>query len=271
MNTICKKEIYYITHTKLLYTIIFLIWVVALSPLTDYDLCKSSILYIDGSDYIHLLLCGASGFFPTLFITAMILCMGFMLHKQFKERTIFYEQMNGFSMIHSAIARFFIANIIVVLQILLIILIWMICSVKNGFHIDGSICDLCLKFVCLLVSGIHVATVTLIASFVFRNGNKAIIVCLLRYILGGLLWGMSCGGINERIIIQCRSMEPIMNMRLIFENHLIMDNYWIILSVTILSLLLNVMLWIFILKVLTKKKIIEEVLMWKRKKRSIQL
>ncbi len=254
MNTIWKKEVYHITHTKLMYAIVLLFAGVALAPLTDYILCKPSILHIDGSDYIHLLLCGASGFFPTLFITAMILCMGSVLHKQFEEGTIFYEQMNGSNMIHSAIARFSIANVIVVFQILSIILIWIICSVKNGFYIESSIVDFCIKFVCLLVSGIHVATVTVIACFVFESGNKAIIVCLLRYIIGGLLWGMFCGGINEKILIQCRSMEPVMNIRLIFENNLIMDNHWIILSVTILSLLLNVILWLFILTVLTKNK-----------------
>lgn len=254
MRNIWKKELFRITNTKLKYVIIFLLLGVTLSPLTDYNLCKSSILHINGADYIHLLLCGASGFFSTLFIMAIVLCIGFILHKEFKEQTIFYEKMNGFSVIQSVIARFSIANVVVILQIIFLIVLWMICSIKNGFYIEGSISDFCLKFMCLLMSGIHVSIVTVIASFVFQSGHKAIVISLLRYILGGLLWGVFCGGIDQKIIIQCRSIEPVMNMRLIFEEHLIMDNYWIMLSTTILSLLINVIVWLLILVKLSKNK-----------------
>lgn len=247
MSTICKKELFRIITTKLKYIIILLPLGVALSPLSDYRLCKSSILHINGSDYIHLLLCGASGFFSTLLITAIVLCIGFILHNEFRERTILYERMNGLNIIESVISRFSVASIVVLLQVILLIILWLICSIKNGFHIEGSIGDFCLKFVCLLVSGIHVSIVTVTTSFVFQSGHKAIIICFLRYILGGLLWGVFCGGMDEKIIIQCRCIEPVMNIRLIFEDYLIMDNYWIILSMTILSLLTNTMIWLLIL------------------------
>lgn len=254
MGAIWKKELFRIVTTKLKYIIILLLLGVALSPLSDYRLRKSTILHINGSDYIHLLLCGASGFFPTLLIMAIVLCIGFILHKEFKEETILYEPMNGLNIIQSVISRFFIASIVALLQIILLIILWMICSIKNGFHIEGNIYDFCLKFVCLLVSGIHVGIVTLITSFVFQNGHKAIVICFLRYILGGLLWGVFCGGMDQKIIIQCRCIEPVMNIRLIFEDYLIMDNYWIILSMTILSLLTNTMIWLLILVKASKNK-----------------
>ena len=74
----------------------------------------------------------------------------------------------------------------------------------------------------------------------------------VRYLVGGFLWGSVAGGVSENLRIQYLAVDPFNCVQAIFETELIMNNDVILLGIIILSFVINVGIWLAIVKAVQK-------------------
>lgn len=177
------------------------------------------------------------------FVLFMIVCAGMAFHSEVKNKTILYEKMNGESIVNSVLQRFEAAGSIAVAALIIIVLEFLFFSFKNGYDVEESIVDVVIKYCCILLSGLQVAFVTSTAAVIFRSGYKAVVFSFVRYLVFGFLWSGVIMGVSRSMLTRMEAIDPFTCLMAItgsvFKTDLRMDNYWIILSVVVMSFLIN--------------------------------
>lgn len=225
-------------------------------PLTDYSFYKEALFELTAGDHLKLLNCGGGMFigFAFNFVLFTIVCVGLVFHREVKNKTILYEKMNGESVVSSVLQRFEVAGSIVAIAMIIIVFEFLFFAFKNGFDVEESMINIMIKYCCVLLSGLQVAFVTSTAVIVFRSGYTAMIFSFVRYLVFGFLWAGMGMGMNENIRIQMEVFDPFTCLLTIFSDHLIMNNYWIILSVVVMSFIINTGIMIGIAVILDHKR-----------------
>lgn len=256
MNAISKKELFYFIKTKRVLMVFILLTILFVIPLTDYKIYKESLIDITGADYIRLLNCGGGMFLGFSFncIWILTICVGIMFHNEFKYKTFLYEKMSGVSMFESITQRFWIIFFVVLMELFLIGGAFVFFVKKNELGFETSIWDMILKFTSVFFSSLHVAFVTGIITIIFKSAYKAIMISFIRYIVLGFLWGTMGMNLDKNIYIQFVVLDPFNCLSIVFSEGLVMDNFIVIASVTILSFFVNVGLWLWIACILDQKK-----------------
>lgn len=241
MTLIRKKERYYFFKTKKFGIVAAMMLLLSFIPLTDYSFHKETLFEITAADYLQLLNCGGGMFigFAFNFVLFIIVCAGLVFHSEVKNKTILYEKMNGESIVSSVLQRFEAAGSIAATALIIIVLEFLFFSFKNGYDVEESMVNIVIKYCCMLLSGLQIAFVTSTAAIIFRSGYKAVIFSFVRYLVFGFLWASAITGVNQNIYIQMSVFDPFDCMWTIFESDLIMNNYWIILCVVVMSFLIN--------------------------------
>lgn len=241
MNLIRKKERYYFFKTKRFFVVAGMMLLLSFIPLTDYSFYKESLFEITGADFLRLLNCGGGRFigFAFNFVLFMIVCVALVFHSEVKNKTFFYEKTNGESVVSSILQRFEVAAGIVAIAIIIIVFEFLFFAIKNGFDMEDGIVNIIIKYCCVLLSGLRIAFVTSTAVIVFRSGYKALVFSFIRYVVFGFLWAGMGMGMNDNIRIQVEVFDPFTCILVIFTDHFIMNNYWIILSVVLMGFIIN--------------------------------
>lgn len=242
MNRVGKKVLYRFVNLKILWIIIAFLILLVCIPLTDYSFYQAILLDTTAKDFLHLLNCGGGMFlgFAFNFVLIISICVGLVLHSELANKTFFYEKMNGISVIQSIVQRFWVAGIIVAMELVILVFVFTFCSLKNGFDVEFCVVDIILQFACVLLSGLHIAFVTCVAAVILQSGYKAILFSFVRYLVMGFLWGSMGTEIDKSIRIQFFVSDPFYCIQTVFTNDLVMDNYWVILSFVFMSFIINV-------------------------------
>ncbi len=248
MKSTCRKEICRIIHMKAFWMIAFIMMLVALVPATDWFFLGQSMLGMSMNDYLILLNCGGGMLmgFGFCCLSAIIISVGLIFHSEFDNKTYFYEKMHGVTVIKSIMARFLVSILLVMFIVIGILGVFAFCFFTNGNNLDCGVVDFILYLLCFVFSVLQVSLVTTVAVMYFQSGYKAIMFSFVRYMVMGFVWS-SIGG--EKYYIQIQALDPFNAVTMAFTgDELIMNNYWIILSVVVLSLLINVYVAVLVLE-----------------------
>jgi len=154
-------------------------------------------------------------------------------------------------MMQSLGQRFLIVTEIVLVENVFFVVLFMVFSIKNG-QPGLAIITITLKFIGLFIIGLQIAFVMIIATYLIQNAWKAFGLLFVRYLVGGFLWGSVAGGVSENLRIQYLAVDPFNCVQAIFETELIMNNDVILLGIIILSFVINVGIWLAIVKAVQK-------------------
>lgn len=254
MKSTCRKEVYRVMHMKGFWIIALAMLLVALVPMTDWFFLGKSVLSMSMNDYLILLNCGGGMLmgFGFCCVLSIIVSVGLIFHSEFHYKTYFYEKMHGVSAIKSLMARFLISVILVSFIVVGILGAFLFCFFNNGGSLNCGVVDFVLYLLCFAFSAIQVSVVTAVAAMYFQSGYKAIMFSFVRYVVIGFVWS-SIGG--EKYYIQFQALDPFNAIAMAFAgDELIMNNYWIILSVVVLSLLINVYVAVLVLEASDKRR-----------------
>lgn len=129
------------------------------------------------------------------------------------------------------------------------IIAFVTCGIKNGFNIDSSLTDIFLQFLCLLVTGLHIAFVTCTITVLLQSGFKSVLIVFVRYLIFGFLWVSMASNIETSCRIQYLVADPINCVLTVFAQGLVMDNYGIMFVIVCLSFVVNVGIWLSIVHI----------------------
>lgn len=250
---LAKKEQYRMLRTKTTIIVLGLLIVLVMIPLSDYSFYKQTPLELTAQDFLRLLSCGGGTFlgFSINYILFNIVCVGLIFHSEFVNKTFLYEKMHGISMMQSLGQRFLIVTEIVLVENIFFVVLFMVFSIKNG-QPGLAIITITLKFIGLFIIGLQIAFVMIIATYLIQNAWKAFGLLFVRYLVGGFLWGSVADGVSENLRIQYLAVDPFNCVQAMFETELIMNNDVILLGIIILSFVINVGIWLAIVKAVQK-------------------